>query len=129
MTLRIPAFLGCFLLAPAAFAAQPIDCAGPIAQAQKEIDKVTGDLQGMDKMMPKKEMTELHGLVGEAKKLNDEARRGCAPKNSAYAQARAVAHATAANGYATAADILHFHYMEEPMGGGTMKNMDSTKSN
>lgn len=119
---RILFVLGCFLLTPAVLAAQPIDCRGPIARAQKEIDKITGDLQGMDKMMPKSEMTQLHGLVEEAKRLNDEASRGCTSKSAAYDKARAIAHATASNGYATAADILHFHYMEEPMGGATKSN-------
>ena len=102
----IVAAFGLCLLAQGAHAAQPIDCAGPIARAQKAIDKVTGDLQGMDRMMPKSEMTELHGFIGKAKKLNREARKNCAPRNSTYREAEAIAEATAAKGYATAADIL-----------------------
>lgn len=124
---RILAVLGFCLLAQGAHAAQPIDCAGPIARAQKAIDKVTGDLQGMDKMMPKSEMTELHGFIGHAKKLNKKAQNYCAAKNSAYREAEAIAEATAANGYATAADILHFHYMQMGASGGTMKGMNGAR--
>jgi uncharacterized protein len=103
-------------LAHAAAAAQAIDCATPIAKAQKSVDKITGDLQGMDKMMAKKEMSHIHSLVEQAEKLLKEAREGCAKTTSPYAQARGIARADAADGYATAADILHFHYMEAMSG-------------
>jgi hypothetical protein len=99
-----------------AAAAEAIDCSTPIAKAQKSLDKVTGDLQGMDKMMAKNEMSEIRGLVGEAQKLLAGARQHCT-KGGPYDRARGIARADAADGYATAADILHFHYMEA-MGGG-----------
>jgi hypothetical protein len=121
MRVWVLAALGGFALIHGAMAAQPIDCSGPIAQADKAIAKITGDLQGMDKMMPKSEMTELHHLVGQAQKLAGQARQGCKEHNSAYEKAQAIARADAASGYATAADVLHFHYMEP--GAGGMKGM------
>jgi hypothetical protein len=90
-----------------------------MAEAQKAIDKVTGDLQGMDKMMAKSEMSQIHGLVGQAERYRKAAQQDCKPTNTPYVQAQAIARATAANGYATAADVLHFHYMEETGSGGT----------
>lgn len=98
-------------IAPAAPAAPAIDCATPIAKAQKSVDKITGDLQGMDKMMPRRELSQIHSLVADAEKLLKAANEDCAKTSSPYDQARGIAHADAADGYATAADILHFHYM------------------
>jgi hypothetical protein len=109
-------------IAPDAMAAQAIDCTTPIGKAQKSVDKITGDLQGMDKMMPKDELGQIHGLVADAEKLLNEARQDCSKSASPYDQARGIAHADAADGYATAADILHFHYMQT-MSGGASKPM------
>jgi len=103
--------IGMLAITPAALAAPAIDCATPIAKAQKSVNKITGDLQGMDKMMPKRELGEINGLVADAEKLLKKASEDCAKTSSPYDQARGIAHADAANGYATAADILHFHYM------------------
>jgi hypothetical protein len=111
------------LLFVQAVAAEPINCATPIAKANKEIGKVTGDLQGMEKMMPASEMTELRGLVGQANRLKGEAEQSCVPNASPYQRAEAIAQATSANGYATAADILHFNYMEIPAGRGAASGM------
>jgi hypothetical protein len=108
------------ILSHAAVAAQPIDCTPPIATAQKSLDKITGDLQGMDKMMAKHEMSEIDGLVDQAKKLLKEAQADCGKTNSPYDQAHGIARADAANGYATAADILHFHYMQAMGSSGKM---------
>jgi hypothetical protein len=109
-------------IAQAAAAAQPIDCSTPVAKAQRSIDKINGDIQGMDKTMAKEEMSQVHGLVSEAVNLLKEARQDCAKSTSPYAEARGVARADAADGYATAADMLHFHYMQA-MGDGGMKQM------
>lgn len=109
-------------ITPAAAAAQPIDCSTPVAKAQRSIDKINDDIQGMDKTMVKEEMGQVHGLVGEAEKLLKEARQDCAKTTSPYDQARGVARADAADGYATAADMLHFHYMQA-MGDRGMKQM------
>jgi hypothetical protein len=103
-----------------AHAAQPIDCATPVAKAEKAVEKVTGDLQGMDKTMARSEMSQIHGLVTSAEKLLKEARQDCRPQSAAYDEARAVARADAADGYATAADMLHFHYMETMGNAGGM---------
>jgi hypothetical protein len=84
------------LLFVQAVAAEPINCATPIAQANKEIGKVTGDLQGMEKMMPASEMTELRGLVGQANRLKGEAERSCVPNASPYQRAEAISQATSA---------------------------------
>lgn len=120
--------LGLFAVAPAAFAAPLIDCAGPIAQAQKAIDKVTGDLQGMDKMMPKSEMSQIRGLITQAVSYNKQAQQSCGPKRTAYDQAQAVARASSASGYANAADMLHFHYMQMPNSGSAMNGMKGMSS-
>lgn len=125
-TWLLAAILG-FAFAQAAQAARPIDCTTPISKAQKSIDKITGDLQGMEKMMAKGEMGHIHGLVGTAKKLLDEARQDCGKTDNPYDRARAIARAESADGYATAADILHFHYMQATSGGG-MKDMKMGKS-
>jgi hypothetical protein len=105
-------------IGPAAVAAETIDCATPIAKAQKSVDKINGDLQGMDKMMPKDKLDQIHGLVVDAEKLLKEARQDCAKTSSPYDAARGIARADAADGYATAADILHFHYMQAMSGSG-----------
>jgi hypothetical protein len=106
-----------FAMAGTAAAEQPIDCSTPIARAQQSIDKITGDLQGMDTMMAKEELSQVHALVSEAESLQKQARHDCAKSATPYAQARGIARADAADGYATAADILHFHYMQ-PVSGG-----------
>ena len=111
-----------FVMTGAGAAEQPIDCSTPVAKAQGSIDKITGDLQGMEKTMAKEELSQVHALVSEAESLLKEARRDCAKSASPYAQARAIARADAADGYATAADILHFYYMQT-VGGGGMKQM------
>ncbi len=116
----------CAFFATSAASAQSIDCPTPIAKAQKSVDKVTGDLQGMDKMMPKEEMSQIRALLGEAEKLLKEAQHHCAKSASPYEEARGIAQADAADGYATAADILHFHYMQAMSNSG-MKDMPTGK--
>lgn len=74
-------------------------------------------------MTAKPEMAQLHGLVGQARRLLTQARHGCNEQKSAYDQARAIAWANEAGGYANAADVLHFHYMKEPAGSGATKTM------
>ncbi len=115
-----------FVMAGTAAAEQPIDCSTPIARAQRSIDKITGDLQGMDTMMAKDELSQVHALVSEAESLLKRARRDCAKSASPYALARGIARADSADGYATAADILHFHYMQLVSGG--MKQMPTGES-
>ena len=118
MHLCLIAAIGTSAMAHGATAAA-IDCASPVAEAQKSIDKVNGDLQGMDKTMAKNEMSQIRGLVAAAERLVKGARQDCAKTESAYDQARGVARADAADGYAKAADMLHFRYMEAMGSGGS----------
>ena len=110
-----------FMTGPAA-AEQPIDCSTPIAKAQGSIDKITGDLQGMDTTMAKEELSQVQAIVSDAESLLKEAQHDCGKSATPYAKARSIARADAADGYAMAADILHFHYMQA-VGGGGMKQM------
>jgi hypothetical protein len=101
---------------PAAALAQSLDCGKPIQRAQDAIEKVTEDMKGMESM-PKSQLTEIHGLLGDAKKLLSEAQTNCQHKPLAdYDAARAIAKAEGARGAAEAADMLHFQYMKNMSG-------------
>jgi hypothetical protein len=100
--------------------AQGLDCKKPIQRAQAEIEKVTDDMKGME-TMPKDQLSDIHGLLDDAKKNLDSARQSCS-KPGVSEQARAIGEAESAHGYAVAADRLHFHYMKD------MKGMTGMKS-
>ena len=107
-----------FVLAQPAIAAEAIDCAAPIAKAQEAISKTTGDLAGMNKTMAKSDTQDIHKLLSRARRLLGRAQKGCEPSQSPFDQAQAIGQAGAANAYATAADVLHFHLMQNPGDGG-----------
>jgi hypothetical protein len=117
-----------FVLAQPAVAAEAIDCAAPIAKAQEAISKTTGDLAGMNKTMAKSDLQEIHRLLSRARRLLGRAQKGCEPSQSPFDQAQAIGQAGAANAYATAADVLHFHFMQNPGSGGKeMRGMNEMK--
>lgn len=118
IALAVVLVLGAASTLPAA--GQDLDCASRIQAAQKAIDKITGDMKGME-MMPKDQLVAIHTLIDDAQMLLDGARHNCDKPQADYDLARAVAKAEAARGAAVAADMLHFHYMKSmpAMGGGT----------
>ncbi len=88
-------------------------CPASIAEAQEVIDKVTADMGGdMSKQMPKEQMALVHGLLDDAKTRLNSAIHNHEKPQGIYDHARAIAKANAALGYARAADLLHFHYMQ-----------------
>jgi hypothetical protein len=93
-------------------AAQAFECPKHFAAAQAVIDKVKGDMGGdMSKQMPKEQMALVHALLDDAKMRLSSARHNHEKPQGMYDHARALAKADAALGYATAADMLHFKYM------------------
>lgn len=92
--------------------AKAFECPRHFEAAQAVIDKVTADMQGMEEMMDRRDMALVHALLDDAKALLRAAHHNHEKPQGAYDHARAIAKADSAKGYATAADILHFHYME-----------------
>lgn len=93
-------------------AAQAFECPKHFAAAQAVIDKVKGDMGGdVSKQMPKEQMALVHALLDDAKMRLSSARHNHEKPQGMYDHARALAKADAALGYATAADMLHFKYM------------------
>ena len=105
----LAAVFACFVATPA-FA---FECPNHFAEAQKVIDKVSGDMEGMSDMMSAEEMALVHALLDDAKMLLSGAQHNHEKPQGAYDHARAVAKAGSALGYARAADMLHFKYMEQ----------------
>jgi len=94
-------------------AASAFECPMHFAEAQAMIDKVTADMGGeMSKSMPKEKMALVHALLDDAKTYLGSAIHNHEKPQGAYDHARAVAKADAALGYARAADLLHFKYMQ-----------------
>ena len=87
------ASLACFAAAPAL----AFECPNHFSEAQEMIDKVSGDMEGID----------------DAKMLLSGAEHNHEKPQGPYDHARAIAKADAALGYARAADMLHFKYMEQ----------------
>ena len=88
-------------------------CPGHIAEAQAMIDKVTADMGGeMSKSMPKEQIILVHVLLDDAKMRLNSAIHNHEKSRGIYDHARAIAKADSALGYALAADILHFNYMQ-----------------
>ncbi len=77
------------------------------------IDKVTADMgEEMSKQMPKEQMALVHALLDDAKTRLTSAIHNHEKPQGVYDHARALAKADAALGYARAADLLHFKYMQ-----------------
>ncbi len=94
-------------------AASAFECPGHFAEAQALIDKVTADMGGgMSESMPKDQMALVHALLDDAKMLLASGIHNHEKPQGVYDHARAIAKADAALGYARAADILHFKYMQ-----------------
>ena len=89
-------------------------CPKAIAAAQAAIDKVVGDMKGdMSKRMPKADMAQVHMLLDDAKMMLAGARHNHEKPQGRLDHARAIAKADSAQGYAKAADILHFKMMKK----------------
>lgn len=101
---------GLFSLPPAAGA---FECPQHFEAAQSVIDKVTEDMEGMEKMMTREDMVLVHALLDDAKMLLEGARHNHEKPQGRFDHARAIAKADSAKGYATAADILHFQMMQQ----------------
>ena len=94
--------------------AHAFGCPVALGEAQALIDKVKGDMGGgMSKQMPKEKMALVHSLLDDAKSRLAGAKHNHEKPQGIYDHARAIAKANAALGYARAADLLHFHYMQK----------------
>jgi len=110
--MRLPILAAAFTVAFGG-AASAFECPGHFAEAQALIDKVTADMGGeMSKQMPKERMGLVHALLDDAKTRLNSAVHNHEKPQGVYDHARAIAKADAALGYARAADILHFKYMQ-----------------
>ena len=103
------ASLACFAAAPAL----AFECPNHFSETQEMIDKVSGDMEGMMDMMSSEDMALVHALLDDAKMLLSGAEHNHEKPQGPYDHARAIAKADAALGYARAADMLHFKYMEQ----------------
>lgn len=88
------------------------ECPQHFSEAQTMIDKVSGDMEGMMDMMSAEDMALVHALLDDAKMLLSGAHHNHEKPQGAYDHARSIAKADSALGYARAADMLHFKYME-----------------
>ncbi len=88
------------------------ECPEHFAEAQAAIDKTTGDMQGMSKMMSRHDMDQVHGLLKHARTLLVEAKHSHDHADKGHDHAMAIAKADSARGYAVAADIFHFKLMQ-----------------
>ncbi len=95
------------------FNAQAFECPKHFAAAQGAIDKVTGDMKGMSKMMSRADMALVHALLDDAKMILAGAKHNHQKPQGAYDHARAIAKADAAKGSAVAADIMHWRMMKK----------------
>ena len=96
-------------------AASAFECPGHFAEAQALIDKVTkgtADMHAMGGSMPKERLALVHALLDDAKMLLASGIHNHEKPQGLYDHARAIAKADAALGYARAADLLHFEYMQ-----------------
>ena len=110
--MRLPILAAAFTIAFGG-AATAFECPGHFAEAQALIDKVTADMGGeMSKQMPKERMGLVHALLDDAKTRLNSAVHNHEKPQGVYDHARAIAKADAALGYARAADLLHFKYMQ-----------------
>ena len=94
------------------FGAYAFECPKHFKAAQQTIDKVIQDMKGMG-MMPKSETALVHALLDDAKTWLQSAKHNHSKPQGIYDHARSIAKADAAGGYALAADLLHFRYMQK----------------
>lgn len=92
---------------------QAFECPKHFEAAQKTIDKVSADMEGMGESMEQQDRALVHALLDDAKSLLSSAQHNHEKPQGAYDHARAIAKADSAHGYATAADMLHFHHMQQ----------------
>ena len=110
--MRLPVLAAAFTLAFGG-AAAAFECPVHFTEAQALIDKVAADMGGeMSKSMPKEQMALVHALLDDAKVLLSSAIHNHEKPQGFYDHARALAKADSALGYARAADLLHFKYMQ-----------------
>ena len=107
------AFIAVLILGQVPSTANAFACPKHFAAAQAAIDKVTGDMKGMGKMMAKSDMALVHALLDDAKMILAGAKHNHAKPQGKYDHARAIAKADAAKGSADAAGMLHFKYMKK----------------
>ena len=88
------------------------ECEQHIAAAQEAIDKVTGDMTGMQ-MMDMAQMKAVNGLLDRARSTLEEAKKTHDSAKTPAQHAQAIGTAEAAVGYATAADIYHWKIMRQ----------------
>ena len=89
------------------------ECPKHFSEAQAMIDKVAGDIKSMSDMMAPEDMALVHALLDDSKMLLSGAQHNHEKPQGPYDHARSIAKADAALGYARAADMLHFKYMEK----------------
>ena len=94
------------------FGAYAFECPKHFKATQQAIDKLIQDMKGMG-MMPKSETALVHSLLDDAKTWLQSAKHNHSKPQGIYDHARAIAKADAARGYALAADMLHFRYMQK----------------
>ena len=105
----VAAVLTCLIASPAV----AFECPQHFSEAQATIDKVSGDMEGMMDMMSAEDKALVHALLDDAKMLLSGAHHNHEKPQGVYDHARSIAKAEAALGYARAADMLHFKYMEK----------------
>ncbi len=93
--------------------AKAFECPKHFPAAQAAIDKVVADMKGMKGKVSKEEHALVHALLDDAKMRLAGAKHNHEKPQGAYDHARAIAKADAALGFATAADMLHFKYMQK----------------
>ena len=93
--------------------AQAFECPKHFTAAQAAIDKVMADMKGMKGKTSKRDHALVHALLDDAKMRLAGARHNHEKPQGAYDHARAIAKADAALGFAKAADMLHFKYMQK----------------
>ena len=92
--------------------ASAFECPAHFSEAQAMIDKVTADMKAMGGSMPREKMALVHALLDDAKMLLGSGIHNHEKPQGLYDHARAIAKADSALGYARAADMLHFKYMQ-----------------
>lgn len=112
MTVTRSSLIGVLGLALGSSGALAFECPQHFEAAEQQIEKVMQDMEGMEAMMSGADMMLVHTLLDDAKMRLEGARHNHEKPQGAYDHGRAIAKADAALGYATAADILHFHYMQ-----------------
>jgi hypothetical protein len=95
------------------WSAKAFECPNHFDEAQALIDKVLADMKGMEEQTSKEEHALVHALLDDAKMRLAGARHNHEKPQGPYDHARSIAKADAALGYARAADMLHFHYMQK----------------